>query len=137
MKNESLNVYNEPLKICGTDPITGAYRDGCCNTGNNDIGTHTVCAIVDNSFLNFSKSMGNDLTKDNPLYNFKGLKEGDKWCLCVSRWIEAYKENVAPPIILESTHIKTLEYISIDILEKFNIKKKYYFIKIKNYPIYS
>ena len=122
MKNESLNVYNEPLKICGNDPITGAYRDGCCNTGNNDIGTHTVCAIVDNSFLNFSKSMGNDLTKDNPLYNFKGLKEGDKWCLCVSRWIEAYKENVAPPIILESTHIKTLEYISIDILEKFNIK---------------
>tara|TARA_B100000579_G_scaffold34995_2_gene24447 strand:- start:3157 stop:3531 length:375 start_codon:yes stop_codon:yes gene_type:complete len=124
LKNESLNVYNEPLKICGTDPITGAYRDGCCNTGNNDIGTHTVCAIVNNSFLNFSKSMGNDLTKDNPLYNFKGLKEGDKWCLCVSRWIEAYKENVAPPIILESTHIKTLEYISIDILEKFNIKKK-------------
>ena len=122
MKNESLNVYNEALKICGNDPITGAYRDGCCNTGNNDIGTHTVCAIVDNSFLNFSKSMGNDLTKDNPLYNFKGLKEGDKWCLCVSRWIEAYKENVAPPIILESTHIKTLEYISIDILEKFNIK---------------
>ncbi len=124
MKNESLNVYNEPLKICGTDPITGAYRDGCCNTGNNDIGTHTVCAIVNNSFLNFSKSMGNDLTKDNPLYNFKGLKEDDRWCLCVSRWIEAYKENVAPPIILESTHIKTLEYISIDILEKFNIKKK-------------
>ena len=122
MKNESLNVYNEPLKICGNDPITGAYRDGCCNTGNNYIGTHTVCAIVNNSFLNFSKSMGNDLTKDNPLYNFKGLKEGDKWCLCVSRWIEAYKENVAPPIILESTHIKTLEYISIDILEKFNIK---------------
>ena len=124
MKNESLNVYNEPLKICGTDPITGAYRDGCCNTGNNDIGTHTVCAIVNNSFLNFSKSMGNDLMKDNPLYNFKGLKEDDRWCLCVSRWIEAYKENVAPPIILESTHIKTLEYISIDILEKFNIKKK-------------
>ena len=123
MINNSLNVYKKPLKICGTNPLTGAYRDGCCNTGIDDIGTHTVCAVVTNSFLNFSKSMGNDLTIDNPLYNFKGLKEGDKWCLCVSRWIEAYKENVAPPIILESTHIKTLEYISIEILEKFDFKK--------------
>ena len=123
MINNSLNVYKKPLKICGINPLTGAYRDGCCNTGIDDIGTHTVCAVVTNSFLNFSKSMGNDLTIDNPLYNFKGLKEGDKWCLCVSRWIEAYKENVAPPIILESTHIKTLEYISIEILEKFDFKK--------------
>ena len=123
MINNSLNVYKKPLKICGKNPLTGAYRDGCCNTGIDDIGTHTVCAVVTNSFLNFSKSMGNDLTKDNPLYNFKGLKEGDMWCLCVSRWIEAYKENVAPPIILESTHIKTLEYISIEILEKFDFKK--------------
>ena len=123
MKSDSLNVYNKPLIICGTNPITGVFRDGCCNTGINDIGTHTVCAVVTDSFLQFSKSKGNDLTKDNPTYNFKGLKEGDKWCLCVSRWIEAYKENVAPPIILESTHIKTLEYISIEVLEKFNIKK--------------
>ena len=123
MTSDSLNVYNKPLVICGTNPITGAFRDGCCNTGINDIGTHTVCAVVTDSFLQFSKSKGNDLTKDNPTYNFKGLKEGDKWCLCVSRWIEAYKENVAPPIILESTHIKTLEYISIEVLEKFNIKK--------------
>ena len=109
MINESLNVYNKPLEICGTNPITGVFRDGCCNTGINDIGTHTVCAIVTNSFLQFSKSKGNDLTKDNPIYNFKGLKEGDKWCLCVSRWIEAYRADVAPPIILESSHIKTLE----------------------------
>ena len=123
MTSDSLNVYNKPLVICGTNPITGAFRDGCCNTGINDIGTHTVCAVVTDSFLQFSKSKGNDLTKDNPIYNFKGFKEGDKWCLCVSRWIEAYKENVAPPIILESTHIKTLEYISIEVLEKFNIKK--------------
>ena len=123
MTSDSLNVYNKPLIICGTNPITGVFRDGCCNTGINDIGTHTVCAVVTDSFLQFSKSKGNDLTKDNPTYNFKGLKEGDKWCLCVSRWIEAYKENVAPPIILESTHIKTLEYISIEVLEKFNIKK--------------
>ena len=124
MINDSLNVYKKPLVICGTNPITGAYRDGCCNTGVNDVGTHTVCAVVSNRFLEFSKSKGNDLTKDNPTYNFKGLKEGDKWCLCVSRWIEAYRENVAPPIILESTHIKTLEYISIEVLEEFNIKNK-------------
>ena len=124
MINNSLNVYNKPLEICGVDPVTGVYRDGCCNTGINDFGTHTVCAVVTNSFLNFSKSMGNDLTKDNPIYNFKGLKDGNKWCLCVSRWIEAYEQNVAPPIILESTNIKTLEFVSIEILEKFAIKKK-------------
>ena len=79
MISDSLNVYNKPLVICGTNPITGAVRDGCCNTVINDIGTHTVCAVVTDLFLEFSKSKGNDLTKDNPLYNFKGLKEGDKW----------------------------------------------------------
>ena len=118
MISDSLNVYNKPLVICGTNPITGAYRDGCCNTGVNDVGTHTVCAIVTKTFLEFSKSKGNDLTKDNPIYNFKGLKEGDKWCLCVSRWIEAEKANKAPKLILEATHEKTLEYTSLDVLVK-------------------
>jgi len=118
--NNSINVFNEPLMICGTNPMTGAYRDGCCNTNFNDKGTHTVCAIVTNEFLEYSKSMGNDLTMDYPAYGFKGLVEGDKWCLCVSRWIEAYQANVAPPIILKSTHIKTLEYISLDELMKFD-----------------
>ena len=122
--NESLNVYKEPLKICGKNPITGAFRDGCCNTGDNDFGSHTVCAIVDDSFLNFSKERGNDLISDNPLYGFKGLKSGDEWCLCISRWIEAYRHGVAPPIILEATHIKTLEYISLNILEKYDINYK-------------
>jgi len=120
--NNSINVFNEPLMICGTNPMTGAYRDGCCNTGFNDNGTHTVCAIVTNEFLEYSKSMGNDLTMDYPAYGFKGLVEGDKWCLCVSRWMEAYQDNVAPPIILKSTHIKTLEYISLDELMKFDYK---------------
>jgi len=115
----SLNVFNDPLMECGTSPMTGAFRDGCCNTGVNDIGTHTVCAVVTNEFLQFSKSKGNDLTVDYPASNFKGLVEGDKWCLCVSRWIEAYQNNVAPPIILEATHIKTLEYISLEELIKF------------------
>ena len=122
--NESLNVYKEPLKTCGKNPITGAFRDGCCNTGDNDFGSHTVCAIVDDSFLNFSKERGNDLISDNPLYGFKGLKSGDKWCLCISRWIEAYRHGVAPPIILEATHIKTLEYISLNVLEKYDINYK-------------
>jgi uncharacterized protein (DUF2237 family) len=119
MKENALNVFNEPLIVCGTSPMTGAYRDGCCNTGMNDIGTHTVCAVVTDEFLQFSKSKGNDLTIDYPQSGFKGLVEGDKWCLCVSRWIEAYQAGVAPPIILKATHIKTLEYISLEELKKF------------------
>ena len=117
--HNALNVFNEPLIVCGTSPMTGVYRDGCCNTGANDRGTHTVCAVVTDTFLQFSKSKGNDLTMDYPPTGFKGLVEGDKWCLCVSRWIEAYQNNVAPPIILKATHIKTLEYISLDELIKF------------------
>jgi hypothetical protein len=115
----ALNVFNEPMIVCGTSPMTGVYRDGCCNTGANDRGTHTVCAVMTNDFLQFSKSKGNDLTMDYPPSNFKGLVEGDNWCLCVSRWIEAYQANLAPPLILEATHIKTLEYISLDELIKF------------------
>ncbi len=122
MKEKSLNVYGKPLQICGYDPITGAFRDGCCNTGPGDIGTHTVCAIVSDEFLEFSKSRGNDLTKDYPEYNFKGLKDGDRWCLCASRWVEAYEVGLAPPVILESTHINTLKFVSIQILEKFKFE---------------
>ena len=115
-----LNLYNKKLETCSTNPLTGAYRNGCCETGPNDIGTHTVCAIVSDEFLEFSKSRGNDLTRDYPEYNFKGLKDGDRWCLCASRWVEAYEVGLAPKVILESTHIKTLEYVSIQILESFN-----------------
>ena len=122
MKEKSLNVYGKPLQICGNDPITGAFRDGCCNTGPGDIGTHTVCAIVSDEFLEFSKSRGNDLTIDYPEYNFKGLKDGDRWCLCASRWVEAYEVGLAPLLILESTHIKTLKFVSIQILEKFKFE---------------
>jgi len=118
--NEALNVFNEPLIVCGTSPMTGVYRDGCCNTGANDRGMHTVCAVVTDAFLQFSKSRGNDLTMDYPPTGFKGLVYGDKWCLCVSRWIEAYQAGVAPPIILKATHIKTLEYITLEELIKFD-----------------
>ncbi len=111
-----LNLFGKKLETCSTKPLTGAYRNGCCETGPNDIGTHTVCAIVTEEFLEFSKKMGNDLTKDYPQYNFKGGKDGDKWCLCVSRWIEAHNAGCAPKIILEATNLKTLDYVSFETL---------------------
>ena len=109
-----LNVFGNDLKLCCFKPVTGVYRDGFCNTGNNDIGTHTVCAIVTDEFLLFSKKRGNDLTRDISIYNFKGLKAGDKWCLCALRWVEAYNNGCAPKLLLESTNIRTLDFVSIE-----------------------
>lgn len=110
------NVFGEPLKICSKTPTTGYFRDGLCRTINQDTGTHTVCAVMTEEFLKFSASMGNDLISPIPYYQFPGLKEGDIWCLCVSRWIEAHKVGKAPKLILEATHEKTLEYTSLDLL---------------------
>ena len=121
--SDSINVFGDRLMVCGTDPMTGVYRDGCCNTGMNDRGTHTVCAVVTDEFLQFSKSRGNDLTQDYPPANFKGLVAGDKWCLCVSRWVEAYQAGVAPPVILEATHMKTLDYVSLEVLMNFKFQE--------------
>jgi uncharacterized protein (DUF2237 family) len=121
--SDSINVFGERLVVCGTDPMTGVYRDGCCNTGINDRGTHTVCAVVTDEFLQFSKSRGNDLTQDYPPANFKGLVAGDKWCLCVSRWVEAYQAGVAPTVILEATHMKTLDYVSLEVLINFKFQE--------------
>ena len=112
------NVFGEKLHICCTSPMTGYFRDGSCRTIGEDIGTHTVCAVMTDEFLSFSASRGNDLITPAPHYQFPGLKAGDKWCLCVSRWIEAEKANKAPKIILEATHEKTLEYTSLDVLVK-------------------
>lgn len=119
MKAPSLNVFGETLAQCGTSPMTGAYRNGCCDTGPFDAGTHTVCAVVTDEFLQFSKSKGNDLTRAYPQYNFPGLVEGDRWCLCVSRWLEAYRAGVAPPLILKACHSKTLDYVSLAVLTTF------------------
>ena len=116
MKADSLNVFGEALLTCGTAPITGAYRNGCCDTGPFDTGTHTVCAVVTDEFLQFSKSKGNDLTRAYPQYNFPGLVDGDTWCLCVSRLLEAYKAGVAPPVVLEACHLNTLDYVSLEVL---------------------
>lgn len=118
------NVFGELLQMCCTKPMTGYFRDGVCRTISEDAGTHTVCAIMTNDFLAFSALRGNDLVTPMPYYEFPGLKEGDKWCLCVSRWIEAEKEGKAPKVILEATHEKTLEYTTIDTLIKHAFKTK-------------
>ena len=121
MKDASLNVFGEPLILCGINPMTGAFRNGCCDTGLLDTGTHTVCALVTDAFLGFSKLRGNDLTQPNPQYDFPGLINGDRWCLCILRWLEAYREGMAPEIILEACHQKTLDYVSLDTLKKYAV----------------
>jgi len=124
MKAASLNVFGETLMVCGTAPVTGAYRNGCCDTGPFDAGTHTVCAQVTEAFLAFSKGKGNDLTRAYPAYKFPGLVAGDYWCLCVSRWLEAYRAGVAPKIKLAATHQNTLDYVSLTVLTTFAIDDK-------------
>ena len=113
------NVFGEELIVCSENPLTGYFRDGCCRTNEHDIGTHTVCAIVTEEFLKFSLSLGNDLITPRPEYRFPGLKAGDRWCLCVSRWIEAYHAGVAPFLILEATHEKTLNFFALHELVKY------------------
>lgn len=107
------NIFGEPLKSCCNNPLTGYFRDGFCRTNAADQGSHTVCAIVTEEFLDFSKRRGNDLITSRPEYQFPGLKSGDKWCLCTLRWKEAFEAGVAPKVILEATNEKTLEYIHI------------------------
>lgn len=118
-----LNVYGEKLQACCLDPMTGYYRNGICQTDASDLGTHIVCARVTDEFLEYSKKKGNDLITPNPAYNFPGLKHGDGWCLCISRWYEAHKDGVAPPIDLHSTHMKALEYVPLAILEAYAYQK--------------
>ena len=116
-----LNLFHETIEECSCDPLTGFFRTGCCDTGDQDLGNHTVCALMTEDFLKFSISCGNDLSTPVPQYNFPGLKEGDRWCLCANRWLEAFNSGTAPPIIAESTNIKTLEIIDIDIISQFTI----------------
>jgi uncharacterized protein (DUF2237 family) len=113
-KESEINVLGSKLVSCCQDPITGFYRDGFCHSGPMDLGSHVVCAVMTKEFLEFTKSQGNDLTTPVPAYNFPGLIPGNKWCLCVSRWKEAYVNGVAPKVILESTHHKALEVVSIE-----------------------
>ncbi|MCP5074348.1 MAG: DUF2237 domain-containing protein [Rhodobacteraceae bacterium] len=113
---ESLNVLSEPLKPCSTDPMTGFFRDGCCNTGPQDKGGHTVCVLMTEEFLTFSKLRGNDLSTPQPEFGFPGLTDGDRWCLCAERWAEAFAFGFAPHVVLQSTHIDTLKTIPFEAL---------------------
>ncbi len=108
------NVIDGELQPCGREPVTGFYRDGCCNTGSDDLGVHTVCAQVTAEFLEFSARAGNDLTTPRP--GFPGLKPGDCWCVCASRWQEAHEAGCAPPVVLAATHILTLEWVDAEAL---------------------
>jgi uncharacterized protein (DUF2237 family) len=112
----SRNVLGGPLVPCSYDPLTGFYRDGCCETDAEDHGTHVVCARVTAAFLQFSRENGNDLSTPHPQWRFAGLKPGDRWCLCVQRWLEALRAGVAPPVVLDSTHAAALQYVSLDVL---------------------
>ena len=117
-RDESINVLGGELESCSTDPMTGFFRDGCCNTNVLDTGSHTVCAYMTKEFLSFSKSKGNDLTTPRPEFGFEGLKPGDKWCLCAARWLEAFREGCAPRVSLTSTHKAALTIIPLDALKQ-------------------
>jgi len=118
--SNSKNVLGKSLEICCQSHVTGFYRNGCCDTGAEDFGLHVVCAQVTAEFLKYSKDKGNDLITPMPMYNFPGLKPGDKWCLCVSRWQEALEAGVAPPIVLASTHEKA-KFVPLEVLQEHSI----------------
>ncbi len=115
----SSNVFDEPLIACGTDPLTGFFRDGCCNTNEQDFGSHTICVQMSTEFLEYSRFKGNDLSTAMPEHGFKGLKPGDSWCLCAPRWLEAHKEGMAPRVFLRRTHKKALDVVPMAILRKY------------------
>jgi uncharacterized protein (DUF2237 family) len=112
------NVLGSELEACSFDPLTGYFRDGCCNTDETDLGSHLVCVCVTEAFLTFSRSRGNDLVTPRPEYRFAGLKAGQRWCLCANRWRDALEAGCAPPVILASTHIKALEFVTMAQLEQ-------------------
>ena len=117
MNQSSLNVLGTALVPCSYDPLTGYFRDGCCNTDLQDQGSHVICAKVTQAFLEFSLKQGNDLITPRPEYRFKGLKDGDRWCLCALRWAQAHEAGVAPSVVLESTHLKALDYVTLEQLQ--------------------
>ncbi|RRA48844.1 DUF2237 family protein [Acidipila sp. EB88] len=119
---EARNVLGGRLETCGRDPVTGFYRNGCCDTGPDDAGSHVVCAVVTQEFLLFSKSRGNDLSTPRP--GFPGLQPGDPWCLCVSRWVEAQRGGVAPPIVLAATHEAALQSVPLEVLLQYALDRE-------------
>lgn len=117
----SVNVLGDELQSCSLDPVTGFFRNGCCDTCEQDHGSHTVCAIMTAEFLAFSKAAGNDLSTPRPEFGFNGLKPGDQWCLCASRFVEAYQEGKAPRVRLQSTHRKALEIVPMEALREMSV----------------
>jgi hypothetical protein len=111
------NVLGTDLEPCGLDPLTGFYRDGCCESGGDDVGVHSVCAVMTDEFLAFSRAQGNDLSTPMPAHGFPGLKAGDRWCLCAPRWQEAFEAGQAPSVVLEATHARTLEWCTLSALQ--------------------
>lgn len=116
------NVMGGELVPCSLDPVTGFFRNGCCETGPHDVGMHTVCAVMTAEFLSYSKSMGNDLSTPRPDLGFEGLKPGDRWCLCAPRWKEALDADAAPQVVLESTHEETLAIVPLGILKDYAVE---------------
>ncbi len=115
---EERNVLGGALEPCGTDPMTGFFRDGCCSTGPEDVGRHTVCAVVTQEFLEHQRRVGNDLVTPAPMYRFPGLKPGDRWCVVAVRWLQAYRDGAAAPVVLASTHERTLDLIPLEALQE-------------------
>ncbi len=120
-QQDARNVLGTRLVPCSQEPLTGFFRDGCCNTSNEDLGAHTVCAEMTTDFLAFSQQAGNDLSTPRPEFGFPGLQPGDRWCLCAARWVEAMDAECAPRVVLESTHERTLEFVDLPTLKRFAI----------------
>jgi uncharacterized protein (DUF2237 family) len=116
--NDSCNVLGGPLELCGTDPVTGFYRDGCCKSGPEDVGSHTVCVVVTAEFLAYQSAVGNDLVTPRPQYGFVGLQPGDRWCVVALRWRQAYESGVAGPVVLAATHERALDVIPLEALRE-------------------
>jgi uncharacterized protein (DUF2237 family) len=116
--SQATNVLGTELQTCSTEPLTGFYRNGCCDTGSEDFGLHLVCVVMTESFLRFSREAGNDLSTPTPAMGFDGLKPGDRWCLCVERWVEAHHAGAAPQVCLEATHISALEFVDLARLQE-------------------
>jgi uncharacterized protein len=117
----SVNVFGEVLETCSEEPMTGFFRDGCCNTSEQDQGSHTVCVAVTKAFLEFSAQRGNDLSTPHPEFGFPGLKPGDRWCLCAARWLEAHQHGMAPRVHLRGTHQRALEIVPLKLLREFAV----------------
>ncbi len=117
-REEDVNVVGGELLPCSADPLTGFYRDGCCSTGDEDLGSHTVCAVMTDEFLSFSREVGNDLSTPRPEWGFPGLVPGDRWCVCAGRWLEAYEAGCAPPVVLGATHARALDVVPIEALTR-------------------